>query len=27
MQVTSSGAAAVWDTPTIEPIIPSSVDA
>ncbi|PIF28163.1 hypothetical protein CLU88_3069 [Acidovorax sp. 56] len=27
MQVTSSGAAAVWDTPTIEPITPASVDA
>ena len=27
MQVTSPGAAVAWDTPTIEPIIPSSVDA
>jgi hypothetical protein len=26
MQVTSSGACAVWDTPTIEPITPASVD-
>ena len=27
MQVTSSGAAAAWDTPTIEPNLPPSVNA